>query len=130
MRHVTRFLSPLSQAAGAALAAYGGYGAGLGQAAGAGLSHWLQVAAAGAAGIGLFGFGLWRNRRTGEASPSFAADLAALERLVPTVRNHPDGLSTLQDLIDVLFESCHRPDAAPKAETLVERSRKGGRTDA
>ena len=108
--------------AGAGLTAYGGYGAGLGHAAGAGLPHWLQVAAALAAGGGAFGVGVWRTRRTAvEPAGSFAADLAALERLVPTIRNHPDGLTSLQDLVDVLFEARHRSTPAPKPTTLVEQ---------
>ena len=122
MRHVSHLLTPLLLTAGAALTAYGGYGAGLGHAAGAGLSHWLQVAAAGAAGVGTFGYGAWRSRgRPGEPASSFATDLAALEGLVPTLQQHPNGLKSLQNLIDVLFEARHRPEAAPEAETLVEK---------
>ena len=127
MRHLSRFLTPLLLTAGAALTAYGGYGAGLGQAAGAGLPHWLQVAAAGVAGVGTFGYGAWRSRgRSGEPAGSFAADLAALERLVPTLQRHPDGLKSLQNLVDVLFEARHRPESIPQGETLVEKE---GRRD-
>jgi hypothetical protein len=122
MRHLSPFVSPLLLAGGAGLTAYGGYGAGLGQAAGAGLPHWLQVAAAIAAGLGLFGAGLWRTRPTaGHPAGSLSDDLAALERLIPTVSKHPDGLSTLQDLIEVLFESWHRPQAVHQTATLVEK---------
>lgn len=127
MRHLSGFLTPLLLTAGAALTAYGGYGAGLGQAAGAGLPHWLQVAAAGAAGVGTFGYGAWRSRGRSETTGSFAADLAALERLVPTLQRHPNGLTSLQNLVDVLFEARHRPEAASNAETLVEKE---GRRDA
>lgn len=131
MRRLSSFFTPALLSVGTALTAYGGYGAGVGHAAGAGLPHWLQVAALAASGLGLLGFGLWRNGRDTAASPasSFAADLTALERLIPTLRKHPDGLDTLQDLIDVLFEASHRPHAARTATTLVERSRKGGPVD-
>ncbi|MGC1276104.1 MAG: hypothetical protein WBC44_20565 [Planctomycetaceae bacterium] len=130
MRRLSRYFTPALLSVGTALSAYGGYGAGVGHAVGAGLPHWLQVAALAASGLGLLGFCQWRNGRGMEPPPaSFAADLTALERLVPTLRKHPDGLATLQDLIDVLFESCHRPEAVRAGTTLVERSRKGGRAD-
>ena len=122
MRHLSPFLSPTLLAAGAALTAYGGYGAGLGRAAGAALPHWLQVATALATGAGLFAVGLWRTRKPATEPPgSFSDDLAALERIVPALRQHPDGLSTLQDLIEVLFEARHRPEPSRKAETLAEK---------
>lgn len=122
MRPFSSFLSPSLPTAGAALAAYGGYGAGLGRAAGAGLPHWLQVAAAVTAGIGLFGAGLWRTRRPAtEPAGALSDDLAALERLVPALRRHPDGLSTLQDLIEVLFEARHRPESSSKTEPIAEK---------
>lgn len=130
-------LTSLLLTAGACLAAYGGYGAGVARAAQAGPSYWLQVVAAFAAGVGLFALGLWRARRPAAApNGSLADDLAALERLVPTVRNHPDGLSSLQDLIDVLFEARHRPESVRKPESvrtpeaIAERAAKEGRSHA
>ena len=130
MLRLSRFFTPASLLAGAALVAYGGYGAGVGQTAAAGVSHWLQVAAVAGSGAGLLGTGLWRGRlATDRPSASFAADLAALERLIPTLRTHPDGLGALQDLIDVLFEACHRPEATRVSRPTVERTPKGGRTD-
>jgi hypothetical protein len=134
MRHLSPLLSPLLLSAGAALAAYGGYGAGLGRALAAGPGHWLQVAAAGAAALGLFAAGLRRSRPSGPAPDgdppgSLADDLAALERLVPALRTHPNGLAALQTLIDILFQARHRPAPAPAAassaqaapETLAEQ---------
>ena len=130
MRRLSRFFTPALLSIGTALTAYGGYGAGVGHVAGAGLSHWAQVAALAVSGFGLLGFGLWRNRRSTKTPPaSLAADLTALERLIPTLRQHPDGLDTLQDLIDVLFESCHRSGVVRPASTLAKRTRKGGRAD-
>ena len=127
MALLRRFLPRLALAAGAALSAYGGYGAGIGQAAGGDLTHWLQVAALAAAALGMLGFGLWKAPQAPtDPAPSFAADLAALERLVPIIRRHPDGLAALQDLVDVVFEACHRPDLLKKHETLLERSGNAG----
>ena len=127
MQKLARVLPQFAFAAGAALFGYGGYGTGIGHVAGAELSHWVQVAALFAAGIGLFGFGVWKERRRDDAEPSVVADFLALERLVPTVRRHPEGLDTLHDLLDVVFESCHRPEMLKNQNTLAER---GGRRHA
>lgn len=122
MRHLSPLVSPLLLTAAACLAAYGGYGAGLGRAGGAGLAYWLQVAAAMAVSLVLFGAGLWRSRpAAGGPAGSLSEDLGALERLVPTLCKHPDGLPALQHLIEVLFEARHRSEAGHTAETLVEK---------
>jgi hypothetical protein len=126
MRGWSLFSAPLPLSAGAALAAYGGYGVGVGHAVGAGLGHWLQAAAVVVTALGLFGYGLWRLRCGKAETGSLAADLAALERLVPTVRHHPQGLEVVQDLIDVLFEARHRPSPARRPASQVAQ---GGRHD-
>ncbi len=128
MPRVSSVLIPLLAATGAALVAYGGYGAGVVQATGGTWPYWLQVAGVMTAGSALVAASqLLRTRQAGTASTTFAAELAALERLVPTVRNHPDGLTVLQDLIDVVFEARLRDGNAVKSETLVERRAKEGR---
>lgn len=127
MRSLRKFWPRLATVSGAALAAYGGYGAGIGYAVGGTSWHWLQVLLAGGAAAGFTGLGLWKGRSSpAQASASFAADLAALERLVPKVRKHPEGLTALQDLVEILFEACHRPESISKRETLIERE---GRRD-
>jgi hypothetical protein len=110
--------------------AYGGYGAGISQAAGAGWLQWLQVAGLLSAGIVLLAAALVVLRKGASASPSFAAEIASLERLVPTVRRHPDGVTALQDLMEVIFEAHLKQTAPSTPETLVERRPQGGRDHA
>lgn len=129
MRSLIQFWPTLIALAGAALAAYGGYGAGIARVAIVSTSHWLYVAAVLGTALICLGIGLWKPRRPVESPASFANDLAALERLVPKVRRHPEGLSILQDLVEILFESCHRTEASTTQDTLGESRTNGGRAD-
>lgn len=128
----SKFLPTLAATAGAVLVAYGGYGAGVVLTEGANLTHWLQVAGLLLAGCACLAAGQWLRRGSGarETAVTFAAELAALEQLVPVVRTHPDGLTALQDLMEVVFEARVALSGARKAETLVERRPQGGRNHA
>jgi len=130
VEHLRQVLPVLFASAGAAAVAYGGYGAGVTQVAGASWVQWLQIAALLSIGAFLFVAAVLLVRGVGAPYRSFAAEIATLERLVPTVRRHPDGLTALQDLIEVVFEVHIKGNAAGSPEALVERHRQGGRDHA
>jgi hypothetical protein len=118
-------------AAGMAALAYGGYGAGVVHATSGAPLDWLQVAAVIAGGAALVVASLWTFRRQHVAQPtSFAAEIALHERLVPTIRKHPEGVSALQELLDIVFEAHVRPANAKAGEVLLERRPKGDRDHA
>lgn len=130
MERVRRLLPGLLMMAGAAAVAYGGYGAGISQVAGAGWLHWLQVAGLMGAGVILIVAAMTLVRRATTPSRLFASEITALERLVPTVRRHRDGLTALQDLIEVVFEAHLGIEKVSSAETHIERRSPGGRDHA
>jgi hypothetical protein len=127
VRRISKFLPVLLASAGATAVGYGGYGAGVSQMAGAGWLQWLQVAGLFSAGTALLAAALTLLRRATMTSGSFAAEIALLERLVPTVKRHRDGVAALQDLIEVVFEAHLQAGGTAAPAALVERRLQGGR---
>ena len=117
-------------------AAWGGYGLGVAVTAG-GAANWAGAAgllSAGAAAcvVATLSAARWpASAGTPRTGNSFAEDVTALERLAASAAAHPEGLATLQDLADLLFEVHHpaAPAPAPAAD-VVRDAGKGVRTDA
>ncbi|NNJ27526.1 hypothetical protein [Alienimonas chondri] len=125
---VSDWICPALALLGPPLAAWGGYGLGVG-AAGA-LWTGSNLLAAGLTGggalAGLSGALLGRPQagapEKGDDARSFAADAAVLEVLAPAAGRHPRGAAALKALAELLFE-VHHPEHASVVAGCVEEQR-------
>ena len=119
---VPRLLFPALAALGPPLAAWGGYGLGVGAAGSFFTASNLLAAGLTAAGASAGLAAALAGRRAGRLpddsasqnqSGSFAADAAVLEALAPAAVRHPRGAACLKTLAELLFEVHHPADAQP-----------------
>ena len=119
-----RFVPPCCAAVGPPLAAWGGYGLGVGAAGPAWTGPDLLAAGLTLAGVAA-GVAAAALARPGSATQSrraaFAADAAVLDALAPALAAHPRGLACLKALAELLFE-VHHPAAEPQADTPADRA--------
>ncbi len=120
-------LPPVLAALGPPIAAWGGYGLGVGLGTGGPLWTGSNLLAMGLMGVGgLAGvIAAALGRSPGEArrdepadARTFAADAAVLEALAPVAGRHPRGSAALKALAELLFD-VHHPAAPAVAVTPV-----------
>ncbi|MFH5804804.1 hypothetical protein [Alienimonas sp. DA493] len=123
------FIPPALAALGPPLAAWGGYGLGVGAVGplwtGSNLLAAGLIAGGGLAGLAAAALGRTGARRPA-ASRSFAADAAALEVFAPAVVRHPRGAAALKALAELLFEVHHPADAAAAPAAVPSDGTEGG----
>ena len=131
---VPPLVPPALAALGPPLAAWGGYGLGVGLGSGTGGPLWTgsNLLAAGLTGggalAGLAAAVLGRSAGGSQATPpadarSFAADAAVLEVLAPAAARHPRGSAALKALAELLFEVHHPASPAVAAPAVAVQGR-------
>ena len=116
---VPRLFLPALAALGPPLAAWGGYGLGVGAVGSLWTASNLLAAGLTAAGVSAGLAAALAGRRAGRRpddsasqnrTGSFAADAAVLEALAPAAVRHPRGAACLKTLAELLFEVHHPAD--------------------
>ncbi|QDT15251.1 hypothetical protein [Alienimonas californiensis] len=126
---VPNVVPPALAALGPPLAAWGGYGLGVGLGLGTGGPLWTGanllagglIAVGGGAGLAAAVLGRSRSVESAPAAArSFAEDAAALDAFAPAVVRHPRGAAALKALAELLFEVHHPADSVAATEGGAE----------